>query len=221
MKKLVLGLAGILAAASLAEAQDKRINIPPAEVPKAIADLIKKFVPEGSITEATKRTKDGVEEYRLRIFVAARIVEAEFEVEPNEGPQGGLELPVSEVELPKAVAEAFKKALPDAFPAKGRKVIVVDSEHPEGEITYEWKAKDPKRNVVISADGATVTTYQRIKEEELPQPVRDALAKDFAGTAFGNMDKVTLNGAVTYEIEVDGGDDLVATADGKVTVRDE
>lgn len=219
-KTIALGFAAALAAVSVAQAQD-RVNIPPAEVPKEVVDLVKKFLPEGTITEATKRVRNNEDEYRLRVFVAGKIAEAEFDVEPGDAPEGSIEEPVAEADLPKAVAEAFRKAAPEAGPLKGRKVTDIDKDFPEGISTYEWKLKDPKRTLVISADGAEARVYQRVKEADLPASVREALAKDFPLVKIKDIDQVTVNGAVRFELEVDGGDDLVATPDGKIAVQDE
>jgi hypothetical protein len=215
-------LAGVLAAAVSADAQDERINIPVSEVPQSLVDLVKKHLPEGAITEATRQVKKNEEEYRLRIFVARRIVEAEFEVELGGGaPEGRIEVAVESADVPKAVAEAFLKAVPDALLPKGRKVITIDETLPEGRSAYEFKLKEPKREVVITPDGATATVLQRIKEEELPAAVRDSLARDYAGIKIKKVDRVAVNGAVSFSMDVSGGDDLVATADGKITILDQ
>lgn len=212
----------IAAAAVLlgAGVQDERINIPPSEVPQEVVELVKRFLPEGSITEATKRVRDDEEEYRLRIFVSGKIVEAEFDVEAGEPPEGKIEETVSRADVPSGVAEALARALPEGAPSKGRKVTEIDKNVPEAQVTYEWRLRDPKRHVVISPDGATTRIYQRIADGELPQAVRDTLAKEYAQTAFKHIDKITVNGQVSYHLEVQGADDLLATPDGKVTVED-
>jgi hypothetical protein len=219
---ITAALAGVLAGAVPAAGQDERVNIPVTEVPKLLGDLVKKHLPEGSITEATRRVRKNEEEYRLRIFLAGRIVEGEFDLELNGGPaEGRIELPVTSTDVPKAVAEAFTKALPDTPLPKALKVITIDETLPEGRSTYEWKLKDPKREVVISSDGATTTVLQRIKEEELPAAVREALNRDHAGVKIKKIDRAAVNGVVSYHLDLSGADDLVATADGKISVKEE
>jgi hypothetical protein len=219
---MMAALAGILAAALPATAQDEKTNIPVSQVPQSLLDLVKKHLPEGTVTEATRQAKKNEEEYGLRILVAGKIVEAEFDVELNGGPpEGRIEVSVAAADIPKPVADAFMKAIPDILLPKARKVITIDETHPEGRSTYEIKLKDPKREVVITPDGATTTVLQRIKEEELPAPVREALTRDYAGIKIKKIDRVAVNGAVTFAMDVSGGDDLVATADGKITVQDQ
>jgi len=222
MRTALMAAALAMAAAIPSTAQDERVNIPVSQVPQSLFDLVKKHLPEGSITEATRQVKKNEEEYRLRILVATTIVEAEFDVELNGGPpEGRIEVAVAAADVPKPVAEAFLKALPDAVLGKARKVITIDETVPEGRSAYEWRLKDPKRDVVITPDGATTTVSQRIKEEELPAVVRESLARDHAGIKIKKVERVAVNGAVTYSVEVSGGDDLVATADGKITVQDQ
>lgn len=224
MKRNLIGLtlAGVLAAAAPARAQEDRINIPVADVPQPLLDLIKKFLPEGSITEATREVKKNEEQYRLRVFVSGKIVEAEFDVELNGGtPEGSIEVPVAVADIPKAVADAFQRALPEATIAKARKVITIDENRPEGHTTYEWKMKDPKREVIITADGATAGIYQQIKESELPQAVRDSLSRDFSGVKIKKIERAVINGSVSFSLDISGGDDLFATSDGKITVEDQ
>lgn len=217
-----MAMAGVLAVAVSAPAQDERINIPVSEVPQSLRDLVRKHLPEGSITEATRETKKIEEQYRLRILLSGKIVEAEFDVELNGGPpEGRIEVSVASADVPKPVAEAFLKAIPDALLPKAKKVITIDEAHPDGRSTYEMKLKDPKREVVITPDGAMTTVLQRIKEEELPAAVRDALGRDYSGIKIKKIDRVAVNGAVSFAMDVSGGDDLVATADGKITVKDQ
>jgi hypothetical protein len=222
MNLIGLTLAGVLAAAVPARAQEDRINIPVADVPQPLRDLVKKFLPDGSITEATREVKKNEEQYRLRIFVSGRIVEAEFDVELNGGtPEGSLEMPVTPADVPKPVADAFQKALPELPLPKARKVVTIDENTPEGHVTYEWKLKDPKREVIITADGARAAVYQQIKESELPQAVRDSLSRDYSGVKIKKIERAVVNGVVSFALDISGGDDLVATADGKITVEDQ
>ncbi len=217
-----LALAGLLATAAPAMAQEDRINIPVAEVPQPLLTLVKKFLPEGSITEATREVKKNEEQYRLRIFVSGKIVEAEFDVELNGGvPEGSIEVPVAAADVPKAVADAFLKAVPESTLAKARKVITIDENRPEGHTTFEWKLKEPKREVIITADGATTGVYQQIKEADLPQAVRDSLSRDYSGVKIKKIERAVVNGAVSFALDISGGDDLVATPDGKITVEDQ
>ena len=214
-----MAMAGVLAVAVPVSAQDERINIPVSEVPQSLRDLVKKHLPEGSITEATRETKKNEEQYRLRVLFSGKIVEAEFDVELNGGPpEGRIEVSVASADVPKPVAEAFLKAIPDALLPKAKKVITIDETHPEGRSMFEMKLKDPKREVVITPDGATTTVLQRIKEEELPAPVREALTRDYSGIKIKKVERVAVNGALTFALDVSGGDDLVATPEGKITV---
>jgi len=217
-----LALAVVLAAAAPARAQEDRINIPVADLPQPLLSLVKKLLPEGSITEATREVKKNEEQYRLRIFVSGKIVAAEFDVELNGGsPEGSIEVPVAASDVPKAVADAFQKALPEATLAKARKVITIDENRPEGHTTFEWKLKDPKREVIITSDGATAAIYQQIKESELPQVVRDSLSRDHSGAKIKRIDRAVVNGAVSFALDISGGDDLIATPDGKISVEDQ
>lgn len=209
----------ILAAALLAVPQE-RINIPPAELPAALGDLVRKLVPAGAVTEVTRRVKGDEEQYGVRIFVAGRIAEAEFVLEPGAPPEGEIEEPVGEADLPKAVADAFRKALPDVPLARGLRVTAIDEERPDGHVTYVWKLKDPKRTVEIAGDGATAKVRRRISEAELPAPVRAAIARDHADARIRRVEQVVVDAATTYEIDVEGGHDLVATADGRLSVED-
>lgn len=209
----------VLVLAFMAPAQE-RVNIPPAELPAHVSELVRKFVPAGSVTEVTRRVRGAEEEYGVRIFVSGKIVEAEFEIESGLPPEGEVEEPVSGAELPPSVAEAFRKAVPGTEIPRGRRTTEIDEERPDGEVTYVWKLKDPSRRVEISGDARTVRVRRRIADTELPAAVREALARDYAGARLEDVDEIVLNGATTYEIEIAGGEDLIATSDGRITVED-
>ncbi len=216
--RLGIGIAVLanLAAAAAAPAQE-RLRIRPAEVPKEISEFVRKVYPAGMIGQAERREREDRVEFRLKIVLPGRIADAEFEVKAGAAPSGTIVDKPWENDLPQPVADAFKKAIGEASLSGCLHSIKLDADHPDGQAVYEWSLREPRRKVEISPDGATVRIAERIAEGDLPPPVREALAKDYAGARLRNFERIVRNGALSYRLEVRGGDSLVATADGKIS----
>ena len=206
-------------AAARAQDSGERIRIRPAEVPKELVDLVKKFHPTGTIGQAERRVRPDRKEYRLRIVLRDRIARAEFDLRPGEPLEGTIEDRPWASDLPEGVRNALKKAAGDADPGRSEQLIEIDAEHPEGLVVYKWSLRNPRRRIAISPDGASVRIAERIANDALPQAVLDALKKDFAEIRIRDVDRIALNGQVSYDIDVRGGDDLIATPGGKITIK--
>lgn len=76
---------------------------------------------------------------------------------------------------------------------------------------YEANFRDAERkhSILFEADGTIVETEISIPVEELPEPVRQYVARNFKNQSITEAAKITdIAGVVTYEAEV-GGKDLL------------
>lgn len=98
-----------------------------------------------------------------------------------------------------------------------------------GEFEAEFTLNKVETSALLDAKGTVLETETEIKESELPQAVKAALAKDFAGYKPDEIEKATdAKGSVSYEMEaVKGKEKLEISFDvnGKLlkkeTLKDE
>jgi hypothetical protein len=87
-----------------------------------------------------------------------------------------------------------------------------------------FKQKGNEMSVVLDASGNTVETEVEISKKELPPPVLEVLKKDFAGYKIEEAAKITANNVVSYEAEVEKGEqsfELIFDPQGKILKKEE
>ena len=112
---------------------------------------------------------------------------------------------------PAAVMAAFKAKFPTVQKAKW------DMEH-EGEWEAEFKSGGKEMSANYKADGTWLETETELKEADLPQAVKDAVAAQFAGYKSEEASLVETPGQpAAYEVELEKGETTVEalfSADG-------
>jgi hypothetical protein len=105
------------------------------------------------------------------------------------------------VEIPAAVKSAFDVKYP-----KAEKVNW--GVEKQGEYEAEFVLNGVESSANFDSKGQFIESETEIKESELPQSVKAALAKDFAGYKVGDVAKSTdAKGIVNYEMEASKGKD--------------
>jgi uncharacterized membrane protein YkoI len=101
--------------------------------------------------------------------------------------------------LPPAVLKAFKAAYPNA-------VIKGASKEVENGVTqYEVESVDGKlnRDLLYLGDGKVIEIEETVAPENLPDPVKQTLAKDYAGAKVLKAEILTKDGAKSYELSLE------------------
>ncbi len=101
--------------------------------------------------------------------------------------------------LPTAVLKAFKAAYPNAV-IKG-----ASKEVEKGVTQYEVESVDGKlnRDLLYLADGKVIEIEETTAPENLPAPVKQTLAKDYAGAKVLKAEILTKDGAKMNELSLD------------------
>jgi ribosomal protein S6E (S10) len=100
-----------------------------------------------------------------------------------------------EVNVPAVAKSAFAKQFPNAEKVKW-------SLEKPGEYEAEFVQNKVEISVVFDEKGTLLEKETEIKESELPQAVKSAIAKDFNGYKLEEIDKAVAKGVTKYEIEV-------------------
>lgn len=111
-------------------------------------------------------------------------------------------------QIPAPVKEAFAKSFPNATKVKWEKE----------DANYEAEFHDgaTEFSAVYSATGTWMETEEEIAVSNLPQGVKDYLAKHYAGKKVKEASKIThADGSITYEAEINGKD-LLFDANGNL-----
>lgn len=114
---------------------------------------------------------------------------------------------IDEKNVPAKVVSALTSKYPKAHHVKWDK---------EKGNKYEANFRDAERkhSILFEADGTIVETEISIPVEELPEPVRQYVARNFKNQSITEAAKITdIAGVVTYEAEV-GGKDLLFDTSG-------
>jgi hypothetical protein len=107
------------------------------------------------------------------------------------------------VEVPAAVKSAFQVKYPKA------EKIEWGIEKP-GEFEAEFILNKIESSAVFDSKGQFIESETEIKESELPQPVKAAISKDFAGYKPGEIAKATdAKGVITYEMDASKGKEKI------------
>ena len=123
---------------------------------------------------------------------------------------------ISRKQVPAAVINAFKSTYPKA------KIKGTNIETKDGSAYYEIESKDGKtsRDVLYTKEGKVSEIEEIISADELPQPVMDALAKNYSSGKVKSIEKNIQGAITTYEVILQNGKkktELVFSADGNIT----
>lgn len=121
------------------------------------------------------------------------------------------------VDVPAAAKSAFATKFPQASNVKW-------SLEKAGEYEAEFKSGKVETSAVFDSKGILLETETEIKENEMPQAVRNTLSKDFAGFKLDEIEKTDASGTISYEMEAskDGKKyEVVFDAQGKLLKKKE
>lgn len=127
-------------------------------------------------------------------FVCALLTLAIVYTNAQDSQKGEKELKNSDI--PAAVKASFTKQF-----AKATKVEW--SLEKEGEYEAEFKLDKSEMSANFDEKGTLLETETEIKESELPQAIKAAIAKDFTGYKLKEISKVESNNIESYEIEAE------------------
>ncbi len=119
---------------------------------------------------------------------------------------------IQEAQVPSVIVNNFKKEFPKAKDVEWEKKgdqYNVDFEIGWGTDYEAW----------FSESGKLIKYKQEISEADLPQPIKDAIQKEYAGYRIDDAKKIVKNGVDTYKVEIEKGQDerkLVFSKDGKL-----
>jgi len=118
-------------------------------------------------------------------------------------------------DVPTPVHAAFQKT----FTSKD-----VDWDKDDKNYEANFKQNGKEMSVVFDAAGNTLETEVEISKAELPTAVLDVLKKDYAGYKIEEAAKITATGVVTYETEIEKGEqsfELIFDGQGKILKKEE
>ena len=126
------------------------------------------------------------------------------------------EMKISRKQVPAAVIKAFKTTYPKA------KIKGTNIETKHGVTYYEIESKDGKikRDVLYSKEGKVSEIEEMISADQLPQPVIDALTKNYSGQKVQAIEKNIQGAVTTYEVMLQTGKkktEIIFSADGSIT----
>ena len=116
-------------------------------------------------------------------------------------------------DVPKVILDTFHKSYPKAD-IKG-----YSKESENGNLSYEIESLEGKthRDVSYSADGSVVSVEESMVFSDLPEPIRDAIKKDYPKAKVSMCEKVVEGNTTTFELVVRSGRqkyELVFNAEG-------
>jgi hypothetical protein len=119
---------------------------------------------------------------------------------------------LNETDVPQPVKTSFAKQFPKAESAKWELEDKTDYE-------VNFKHAGQKMSAKYSAAGKWMETEQDITEAELPEPVRKAIAANYADHKMEGAEKAETPEGTVYEVDLEKGEhemEVVFNADGKV-----
>ena len=135
------------------------------------------------------------------------------------GTAGSQEQSIKKKDIPQAILDAFHKSYPNAA-IKG-----YSRETDKGNVVYEIESLEGKihRDISYAADGSLVSTEESLAYAELPEPVRNAIEKDYPKAKVSICEKVVKGGTTNFELLVRSGkqkQELVFNADGTLVKQE-
>ncbi|HEY3383363.1 MAG TPA: PepSY-like domain-containing protein [Vicinamibacterales bacterium] len=134
-------------------------------------------------------------------------------VKQEAGAKAAVTKPAAKVQLPTAIADAFKKTYPDAV------IKNVAKEVENGKTVYEVESTDKGmgRDLIYNPDGTVSEIEEEIKPADLPAPVSAALHELHPKATIAKAEKLTRGTVVEYEFALKGDakKSVSFTPDGK------
>ncbi len=126
------------------------------------------------------------------------------------------EMKISRKQVPAPVLNSFKSTYPKA------KIKGTNIETKEGVSYYEIESKEGKtsRDVLYTKDGKVTEIEEMISADQLPQPIMEALTKNYSTAKVKSIEKNIQGVVTTYEVILQNGKkktELVFSADGNIT----
>ena len=114
--------------------------------------------------------------------------------------------------VPSNLKQNFQKSFPQATD--------VEWEMDGQSYKVEFDMNRNEHEIWYATDGTTTRTEQELTEAELPQTIKTAISGSYAGYKVDSIEKTTVNGSSTYEVELEKGwnneKDVVFNEGGKV-----
>lgn len=114
--------------------------------------------------------------------------------------------------VPSNLKQNFQKSFPQATD--------VEWEMDGQSYKVEFDMNRNEHEIWYATDGTTTRTEQELTEAELPQTIKTTISGNYAGYKVDSIEKTTVNGNSTYEVELEKGwnneKDVVFNEDGKV-----
>lgn len=114
--------------------------------------------------------------------------------------------------VPSNLKQNFQKSFPQATD--------VEWEMDGQSYKVEFDMNRNEHEIWYATDGTATRTEQELTEAELPQTIKTAISGNYAGYKVDSIEKTTVNGSSTYEVELEKGwnneKDVIFNESGKV-----
>ncbi len=152
---------------------------------------------------------------RALAFTAALTLTLAFLPAAAQEKEKDTEQKISRAQVPPPVLAAFAKSYPQA------KVVGYSREVENGKTLYEIESKEGAmtRDATYLADGTLHLVEESMPASELPQPVTEALHKNYPKAQIKLAEKLTEGGKISYELHLkqDGKElEVKFDPDGKI-----
>lgn len=122
-------------------------------------------------------------------------------------------------DVPPAVLKAFEQAYPKA------KMKGFSKEENEGKMVYEIESVEGKfrRDILYNPDGTVVSVEESLSFAELPQAVRDAIAKEYPKAKATRCEKIIKGSTTQFEVVLKSGKEkyeVIFESDGKISKKE-
>jgi uncharacterized membrane protein YkoI len=212
-------------AAPTAVAGEESDKIEISQLPKPVADAVKKKYPKAEIKAAEKGDEDGKTVYEVSITNGTDKMDVTLD------PAGKIllvEKEVAEKALPKAVLAAAKAKHPQGIvklceelfkddKLSGYEVTVETPDKKTAEVEFDAAGKEVVEEK--PAAGAAAEASDKIEISQLPKPVADAVKKKYPKAEIKAAEKGDEDGKTVYEVSITNGKDnmdVTLDPDGKV-----
>jgi hypothetical protein len=130
----------------------------------------------------------------------AKTEAAEAKTETEEDEEDEARETGAKVELPAAVASAFKKAYPDAV------INASSTETEDAKTIYEIESVDKgmNRDLLYAADGTVLECEEQIEEADVPAPVMAAMKKAYPQATITKVERTTKGKTLQYDFTLAG-----------------
>lgn len=122
-------------------------------------------------------------------------------------------------DVPQAVLKAFEQAYPMA------KMKGLSREREKGKVAYEIESVEGKvhRDVTYNPEGSLISVEESFTFEELPQAVRDAIAKEYPKAKVLQCEKIIKGSSTQFEVVLKSGKakyEVVFEPDGRIVEKE-